>query len=160
MRDGAPPVSYPVGRTHRLGVWMAVLCLLGVATALWVLYSLRALENLSLIATILIASALLSGAGCWWFWRQQAPRLLRWDGARWQLEPDVGWSGDELSVQVRLDLQRMLLLRLEQSSPRRHLWLWAEQGRDAADWHLLRCALYSFSPSAAAALAPEPGERA
>jgi hypothetical protein len=141
--SGAPPVTYPVGRTPRLAGLLAVLWLAGLAAVGWAFFSAPASAHRELMAIGLAASVALSGLACLAFWRGQPARALTWDGERWSL-------GDgELQARVSMDAQRLMLLHL-QSPSGRPIWLWAEAGRDPARWHLLRCALYSAAPSAEA----------
>ncbi|WP_147911707.1 hypothetical protein [Ottowia flava] len=78
---------------------------------------------------------------------QQAASSLRWDGADWWLEEGPAAAGTFGTgpgrMDVRLDLQRSLLLRWRAQGARRAQWLWVERAADPTRWHLLRCALYS-----------------
>ena len=57
----------------------------------------------------------LIGGGLWRFWRQQTPRELAFDGQGWLLR-EPGRPDQAVSrVQVALDGQRFLLLRLERA---------------------------------------------
>jgi hypothetical protein len=148
--DGAPAVTHPVGRTPRLAWLLAGLWLAGAVAVLGAFFSAPALIQHELFVMLLLASVLFSGGACLAFWRSQRARQLRWDGERWSLEPDsASGDGDAVWPRVRVDLQRALLLSFEQPPSRRPAWLWAEAGQDLARWHLLRCALYSYKPSAA-----------
>jgi hypothetical protein len=75
-------------------------------------------------------------------WRRlrRPPRTLAWTGSAWTLD------GQPVGLQLRLDLQTWLLLRLQ--CGRQHQWLalTARQGPPAA-WHGLRVALYSRAPT-------------
>jgi hypothetical protein len=139
--SGAPPVTWPVGRTPRLAWLLAGLWLAGAGAVLGAFFPASVYHG-----ALLAVSVALSGIACLMFWRGQAPRTLGWDGERWSLQP--GDASDEMQARVRMDLQRLMLLRLE-APQGRAIWLWAEAGRDPARWHLLRCALYSPAPSVA-----------
>jgi hypothetical protein len=154
--DDAPSVTYPVGRTRRLAWLLAGLWLTGAAAVLGAFFSTPTLLQHGFLAMLLAASVLLSGGACLAFWRGQRARQLVWDGERWSLELDGG-NGyvNEVRPQVRIDLQRALLLSLEQPQTRRSVWLWAEAGHDRARWHLLRCALYSSKLSIMAEFAAD-----
>jgi len=152
----APPVTYPVGRTPRLAWALGGLWLAGAAAVSGALVSVLALPGPSLAAGGLLAAVVVSGLGCLVFWRGQRARTLLWDGERWRLKPDDHDGGEQARLHARMDLQRALLLSLEQPAARRRTWLWAERARDPARWHLLRCALYASAPSATAeGAAPE-----
>ena len=145
----APPVTYPVGRSPRLAWALGGLWLAGVAAASGALVSVLARPGQGhAAAAALLASVAVSGLACLAFWRSQRARTLLWDGERWRLEPGDD-CGEPARLHARMDLQRALLLSLEQPPARRRTWLWAERARDPLRWHLLRCALYSSAPSAA-----------
>jgi hypothetical protein len=75
-----------------------------------------------------------------------APAAPSWTGAQWRLDPGAADAWGDLAVQrveVRLDLQWALLLRASGPELGRGRWLWAQAGRDAAGWHLLRCAVHA-----------------
>lgn len=160
MTDDAPVVSHPVGRTPRLAAALVGLWLLGAASACWIMVVARPSVDSAFMAAVLMASLVLSGVACVAFWRGQSPRSLLWDGERWHLRPEDEPMDDTTGVQVRLDLQRAMLLRLASVSARRPTWLWAEAAHDPARWHLLRCALYSSARSVSAETAPDADERA
>ncbi|HMN20464.1 MAG TPA: hypothetical protein PKA16_03630 [Ottowia sp.] len=95
---------------------------------------------------LLLAAALGTGLGLRRFWRGQQAGELVWDGANWWLHVD-GRERPLASVEVRLDLQRALLLHGVDLAGVGGRWCWAQAARHGpARWHLLRCALYSGSP--------------
>lgn len=144
MRDDAPAVSYPVGRSRLLAGLLGTAWLTGLGAVVFAAFSGSKHTNQALTAIVLIASVSLAGIAAIAFWRQQGRRRLVWDGERWLILDGVGPSrGDEARVHVRLDLQRVMLLCHEDPAHRRRIWLWAEASHDPARWHLLRCALYS-----------------
>ena len=71
-----------------------------------------------------------------------------------------GEDGAVQRVEVRLDLQWALLLRASGPELGRGRWLWAQAGRDAAGWHLLRCAVHAGTPAPASAADLGEGARA
>jgi hypothetical protein len=81
-----------------------------------------------------------------------APLILRWDGQGWTLEPAASagnepWPGE---VTVCIDLGTWLLLRFRHRSTGRWpkvTWLPAQRRGQPAQWHALRCALYSTRPT-------------
>lgn len=76
-------------------------------------------------------------------WREQRQAVtgqLQWDGASWWfVRPG---ASQEVEPAVILDLQRVLLLRIEAAGARVH-WCWLEAGSDRSHWLALRRALYS-----------------
>ena len=140
----APLVRYPVGRFAwalwaSAGLGLTVLLITssllfrGQISPVWVLLSWG----------LVAASWLHSGR------HQQAPVWLVWDGQGWQC-----WQDDEgqeaLSVQslsVQADFQQVLLLRLSfhgaAGLDSAAQWLWLYKGFAPAQWHGLRCAVYS-----------------
>lgn len=156
----APSVSYPVGRS-RLGVcWLAGLWLAGLAAGLaWLIPGpvdgWRAA----------VWAAALAGCAVWaWRWGAgQARGRLIWDGSAWHWRGGCGAddgagspdADQALTLSVRLDLQRLLLVRCHApaSSSARPRWLWLERGADAAHWLAMRRAVYSPAPHEAAMLA-------
>jgi len=75
---------------------------------------------------------------------------LRWDGRTWYLGPAVGEpvSGD---LSVAIDLGAWMLLRFSPALPQarpRSTWLPVQRHGLEAQWHALRCAVYSPRPVA------------
>jgi len=81
------------------------------------------------------------------------PLTLRWDGQGWTLGPaapagNEPWPGD---VTVCIDLGNWMLLRFRHRSSGRLpkvTWLPVQRRGQPAQWHALRCALYSTRPAA------------
>lgn len=103
-------------------------------------------------------------------WRQTEPRAgwLAWNGDHWHWQPTETTppahhpppqAGE---LHVRLDLGRWLVLQfIPADAPGAHLrHIWLTPGRDAlpAQWHALRCAVYS--PRPASLVAPTDGPTA
>ncbi|HOV18386.1 hypothetical protein [Ottowia sp.] len=145
----APAVTHPTGRTARLALLLASLGALGLAGAIGVAVSGGAQPRAAWQAGALLAACAVALGALWRFWHAQRPRQLAWDGAQWRLQdgsaPAVP-DGAVVQVQVRLDLQAMLLLCAQDLETGRHVWLWAQKGADADRWHLLRCAVWAMPP--------------
>lgn len=82
------------------------------------------------------------------------PAALGWDARRWTLAM-AGADALEGELAVAMDLGGMLLLRFE-PEPAAHpvRWIALRRAEHAAQWHALRCAVYSPRPAA------EPGAAA
>jgi hypothetical protein len=80
------------------------------------------------------------------------PLTLRWDGQGWTLGPAASagnepWPGE---VTVCIDLGNWLLLRFRHRSSGcwpKVTWLPVQRRGQQAQWHALRCALYSTRPT-------------
>jgi hypothetical protein len=149
---GAPPVRHPVGGTRLLAGLLLLVWLAGLSAALAVALAAgaQALSGTGLL--VLAIATVLVGLGLGHFWHQQRRRELVWDGGSWRLL-EGGREQPLADIEVRLDLQRALLLRCAgRLGPR---WLWAQaDARERARWHLLRCALYSESPPSSQPVSP------
>lgn len=159
----APAVTHPTGRTPQLAALLLGLWALGLAAAVVALMLQPSLAAPGWQAAALLGAPLLAGAALARWWRTQRPRRLSWDGAQWRLDPGAADAWGDLAVQrveVRLDLQRALLLRASGPELGRGRWLWAQAGRDAAGWHLLRCAVHAGAPAPASAADLGEGARA
>lgn len=101
-------------------------------------------------ALLLLGACIVVGLALARFWRRLPVGELVWDGGAWWWHA-TGREHALALLEVRLDLQRALLLRGVDATGAGVHWWWAEAaGHDAPRWHLLRCALYSSSP-------PRPG---
>lgn len=151
--SGPPPVSHPAGRSPGLLLLLAGLWLPAALAGMLLVHPTLEGEVRWPALGLFLLSGLGSAAGLLLFWWRLRPGLLSWDGGQWSWrEASAARSLLGLQLQVRLDLQHALLLRVRrpQAGPR---WLWVQQGADAGRWHLLRCALYFNIP-------PEPADRA
>ena len=91
---------------------------------------------------------------------RMSPLSLRWDAQRWHLGPadSAGhepWVGD---VQVAIDLGAWMLLRFKPDvagKGRAVTWVPVQRRGLEAQWHTLRCALYSPHPGAGKDAAPD-----
>jgi hypothetical protein len=136
----APPVTYPMGRSHfqgfaQLGLWLA-----GVAVlALWWWTAQRVDWRLWVMLAAVLAVGLATGLA----WKNSPAGQLRWDGRDWCWESRGYQSGTPArQLTVALDLQRSLLLRLE-NHDRATLWLWANRSAVPERWLDLRRAVHS-----------------
>jgi toxin CptA len=149
----APPVTYPVGRSHFQARVQCAMWLLGAVTvAVWCgqvdFWGWR--QGLAVLAVAGAGALALYG---WW---KTPEASLRWDGQQWF------WIGAGATCPVvvgaHLDLQHHLLLRLQPGSGRVR-WCWAERARQPVLWRSLRRAVYSPArplEAASSALGSEP----
>ena len=136
---------------QRFGVWrVAVLGLaaLGIASiAGWTLSRDRPLDTLMVAAAVSCAlSTAVLGASL--LHRTRATDL-RWDGLAWNLGP-VGDAATPGELHVAIDLGAWMLLRYVVARPgarRRTVWLPVQRCGLEAQWHALRCAVYSPRPA-------------
>jgi ABC-type nickel/cobalt efflux system permease component RcnA len=91
----------------------------------------------SAIGLVAVTLALLVAS----LWRAPAADL-RWDGQAWQLGSMTG------NVAVVIDLGPWMLLRFTADAPPRTTWLPVQRRGLEAQWHALRCAVYSPRPVA------------
>lgn len=133
----------------RFGVWRgAVLTLtfLGLASiaARWATHE-RAADTSIVVAGVLAAIALVALAASL---VQAQPVALRWDGRVWHLGQHAGdpVPGD---LRVAIDLGPWMLLRFVPSASGARAgttWLPLQRRGLEAEWHALRCAVYSPRP--------------
>ncbi len=138
---------------HRFGAWRAAVLLLAAlglaAIAAWLITRER---PIGLAALITAAFAATMSAG--WaisLWRVPAVGL-RWDGQIWHLgapasTPDGAAAGE---LRVVIDLGPWMLLCFRAAEPERRspmVWLPVQRRGLEAQWHALRCAVYSPRPA-------------
>lgn len=133
----APSVSYPVGRSRFQTVLLVGLSMAGFLAGLfWRQQAQPASWQQALSAALWVAAS----AAAWQSWHDSPSGSLSWDGRQWR------WSDGSKAVsgaiEVRLDWQRCLLLRLHGASGGA-IWLWLERGRDRCLWEALRRAAFS-----------------
>lgn len=146
----SPPLQVTV---RRFGLWRgAVTLLLGAALASMLAFVLARGESAPVHvrhAAIAASSAILWGGisllRC-------SPISLRWDTRRWRLGPasTVGEEPFAGGIEVCLDFGTWLLLRFEHDVTvrgRRSTWLPIQRRGLEAQWHALRCAVYSSRPT-------------
>jgi hypothetical protein len=96
-----------------------------------------------------LSVAVLTGIfSLWGTWCTMQPRhwTLRWDGETWSLAFDADSRAPRVgNVSVSLDLEAALLLTFSSADGQRasHVWLPVTRSGQPAQWHALRCALYS-----------------
>ena len=143
----------------RFGLWRAAVLMLTLlaTTALAAWLATREFFDATGVLTLAgIALALWFGVAA----SRRTPLSLRWDSQRWHLGPadTVGhepWTG-ELNVVV--DLGPWMLLRFRpdaQSNQGALRWLPVQRLGLEAQWHTLRCAVYSPRPAAGVDAAPD-----
>jgi hypothetical protein len=148
----APPVVYPLGRSHfqacmLLGVWLAGLAV----TALW----WRAAPNVDWRLGLAMAAVSAAGAAAALGWTNSPRGLLRWDGQVWRWESQGYQAGTPVrELSIALDFQRVLLLRLE-NHDRATLWLWAGRAAMPERWLDLRRAVYSRRKASPVSIPPD-----
>jgi toxin CptA len=143
----APPVVYPLGRSHflrrlLLGLWLAGLLL----TMLWLYVG----QRLDWRVASAFAAVLGAGAAVRAGWNNMPTGQLVWDGKAWRWESasyQTGIAEHELSIIA--DFQSRLLLRLENPASA-SLWLWMERSAFPERWLDLRRAVYSVRKAPAA----------
>jgi hypothetical protein len=143
----APGLTFHV---RRYRVWNLGVLLLGGAGCLSMgAWALQALGGLAAWGGLLAAcAAVLALVRSLW---RDDPVLLRWDGQCWSWGRPDAQGRARGRLQVALDLQDWLLLRLQPeagATPGSVLWLPVERQGGAARWHALRCAVYSPTPVA------------
>ena len=141
---------------RRFGVWRGAVAGLAASGALaasgwWV-------GRASSTDAVLIAS--LAVAGALWVALASAsarvpPATLRWDGQHWHLGRAMSSDGAALAGElgVAIDLGPWMLLRFRPLAPGRRrtpTWLPVQRRGLEAQWHALRCAVYSPRPPPAA----------
>ena len=136
----APPVTYPLGRSHFQGFAVLGLWLAGVGVlALW----WRAAPAADWRLWSALAVVLAAGVAAGWAWLHSPVGQLRWDGQDWRRESLGYQSGTPVrELVVALDFQRVMLLRLE-NQDHATLWLWAGRSAQPERWLDLRRAVHA-----------------
>jgi hypothetical protein len=151
----APAVSVKLTPSRQ---WRAALLALGVlvvaTTALW------AWQRDDIPGWCVCLAVAAFAAHCVWHALRTPALALRWDGESWWLASPAMAAELSGDVAVALDLGAWLLLRFR-AVPRlagrpRHVWLPLQRAGLPAQWHALRCALYSPRPRASLPAAPDP----
>jgi toxin CptA len=137
----APPVVYPLGRSHFLGALLLGLWLLGLLGVL--LWHFQGATQLDWRFALMGLSVLGAGVAAGVSWLRAPLGRLAWDGQVWRWESPGYQAGTvEYEVCVLADFQRLLFLRLE-NSDQGSLCLWVEWRAMPARWLDLRRAVYS-----------------
>ena len=144
----APPVVYPLGRSHFLGRLLLVLWLGGLLLAMLWLYTSQRLDwRIGSALLAVLGAGVAARAG----WNNLPAGQLVWDGKAWRWESASYRAGiAEYEVSVIADFQSRLLLRLENPASA-SLWLWMERSVFPDRWLDLRRAVYSAGRAPAAA---------
>ena len=138
---------------HRFGVWRGAVVLLAMTgwsvIAAWV-YTREEPAGIVVWASAACAAAVSLG---WAVSLAQTPAVrLRWDGQLWHLGPPAATADDTVpgELQVAIDLGAWMLLCFTPAAaqhPWRRTWLPAQRRGLEAQWHALRCTVYSPRPA-------------
>ena len=148
----APPVAYPLGRSHFQGRALAGFWLAGLLVTLgwWLVVPGFDWRIVSALAAVVAA-----GLAAWLGWRNAPVGQLHWDGQVWRWESPGYQAGTPvLALSVVLDLQRILLIRLD-NHDHASMWLWAQRAAFPERWLDLRRAVYSRRKAGPADLSPD-----
>ncbi|MDO8387047.1 MAG: hypothetical protein Q7T13_11690 [Polaromonas sp.] len=148
----APPVAYPLGRSLFQGWALAGLWLAGLlVTAFWWLAG----PGFDWRTGLAVAAVVAAGVLAWLGWRSAPVGQLHWDGQAWFWESPGYQAGTPvLALSVALDLQRTLLIRLD-NHDHASMWLWAHRSAFPERWLDLRRAVYSRRKAWPAGLPPD-----
>ncbi|MDP1564871.1 MAG: hypothetical protein Q8L91_01230 [Polaromonas sp.] len=148
----APPVAYPLGRSHFQGWALAGFWLAGLLVILgWWLGAPGFDWRIGWALAALVAA----GVAAWLGWRNAPVGQLHWDGQFWRWEsPGYQTGTPVLALSVALDLQRILLIRLD-NHDHASMWLWAHQSACPEHWLDLRRAVYSRRKASPDGLHPD-----
>ena len=135
-----PPLTFSLSRHRFWNAAVGALALLGLASlTAWGLSWRETIGPMRLLGLAALAMTVVVLACA--LWRRGTMRLV-WDGSRWQLgEPPPAVACD---CTVALDFGAWMLLRCRSN---RTFWLPLERGDLGADWHPLRCTVYSPRPA-------------
>ncbi len=137
----APPVTYPMGRSHFQGFALLGLWLAGMAVLVW--WWWWVVQSVDWRLWVMLAAVLTVGLSAGLGWKNSPAGQLRWDGQDWCWESRGYQSGTPARhLTVALDLQRSLLLRVE-NHDHATLWLWASRSAMPERWLDLRRAVHS-----------------
>ena len=134
----APSVSYPVGRSRYARRLLVLVWAIGVAVV--TLASMQA-DGFDWRRAMLALSAVVASAAAWTGLLQSAaPARLAFDGRHWSISGGAPLGAARASV--ALDLQSLLLLRLDEAARRRR-WVWVDRQAMPERWLDLRRALHA-----------------
>lgn len=136
----AASVAYPVARSRRVGLWFATIWSVGASPVLW---WMLAVPTPLFLRLGVVAWTVGSGAWLASGWLRTGSRTLLWDGQAWSVERAGSAGASEVSearVSVSVDLQSLMLLRLQPAQGRVH-WVFADRAAAPLRWHGLRCAV-------------------
>jgi len=140
----APAVSFPVGRSRFYAA--VVVGVLSVSASTLVLWAAQA-DALVLRHMVAALLWLISSVGVVRTWRQAPVGVLHWDGQVWTWRCGDDDKHLDRVVDVVLDVQSALLLRL--SAQAQSIWVWPEQQMAPLHWLALRRAVFAPQSSAA-----------
>jgi hypothetical protein len=148
----APPVAYPLGRSHFQGWALAGFWIAGLLVTIgWWLIA----PGFDWRTVTAMAAVVAAGVAAWLGWRSAPLGQLHWDGQVWRWESPGYQAGTPVrALSVVLDLQRILLIRLD-NHDHASLWLWAHRSAFPDRWLDLRRAVYSRRKAWPAGLAPD-----
>ena len=136
----APFVRYPMARSSVLGFCLAALAAMGgLLLGAWALSdAVKTPLHLGIALAVWIL-----GAGCaLHFWARSPVGELFWSGQSWSTESLSGVQQPVSAVEVCLDLQAFVWLRLHRPGLQPQ-WVWLERSSAAERWLDLRRAVYS-----------------
>lgn len=149
---GAPPVSYPVGRSRKVDCLLGSLWAGGACCA--VAAALHHADPLGWWTLLLALGVLWAGIAAWHIrWLQARTAELRFDGEHWSFVAGIMRHGAMAQAAIILDFQSLLLVRLAVSR-RAARWVWLDRSVRPGHWQDLRRALYSRASSAGAGAGP------
>ena len=136
----APAVRYPVGRSRWALGWLLMMIFLGAAGVLaWMVQADNINARQLGVAALWMLTSALGVRG----WLHTPSGHLGWDAQGWH------WTAFDqslpVSVEVSLDFQTWLLLRLHSSASGRVLWVWPTRGSAPLQWRALRRALVAHA---------------
>ena len=123
---------------QRFGAWRAAIVILagaGLATLVGWAATRESPFSIAVLAPAMVAT-LVSGWVSASLWRISA-QSLRWDGQAWHLDAVPG------NVELAIDLGPWMLLRFSPSTGGPVQWLPLQRLGLEAQWHSLRCGVYS-----------------
>lgn len=146
-RHNAPPVVYPLGRSHFLGSSLLALWLAGLLAVLFWFHSISQFDWRMGLA---FSAVLGAGVAARTRWNHPPSGQLAWNGEAWRWEsPSYQTGSTEQELSVIADFQHTLLLQFENKTGA-SLWLWLERNTMPERWLDLRRAVYSPHKSASA----------
>ena len=142
-------------RLRRFGVWQVAVAVVGTAALsataawAWATWDSQPASGQALVAAIAVGLSLATLGLALALGRVEAGLLTCRDGV-WAFTTDKGGRRSG-ALEVAIDLGAFLLLRIADGR-RTRAWLPIQRRGLEADWHALRCAVYSPPPHAAAPL--------
>ncbi|AVS73510.1 hypothetical protein [Paracidovorax cattleyae] len=136
----SPVLRHPAGAEQRVRGWVLGASLAGLAAwAAWAFCGSGASAWTAACGLALWSGVSMQG---WRAASRWSSGVLAWDGLLWSLDRGRAYPPVCGRLEVALDLQRFLLVRIV-GQDGRNAWLGLEPGRHAAGWLTLRRAVYS-----------------